>query len=252
MFKNFAQLIAFHLDARDRAKKQEAVLLGERQTAELREQFIAVLAHDLRNPLASIDAGATLLARQKLDEKARMIVGHMQASAKRMSGLVNDMLDFARGRLGGGFPLERDPNACLTSVLDNVVGELRDAWPNRIETHFAISQPVNCDPNRIAQLLSNLAGNALKHGARGGTVRIGASTTDQEFELAVSNQGDPIDPATIQRLFLPFFRLQGQSSIQGLGLGLYIASEIARAHGGVIYVASSAGQTTFSLRMPRN
>jgi two-component sensor histidine kinase len=165
-------------------------------------QFIAVLAHDLRNPLASIDAGATLLARQKLDEKARMIVGHMQASAKRMSGLVNDMLDFARGRLGGGFPLERDPNACLTSVLDNVVGELRDAWPNRIETHFAISQPVNCDPNRIAQLLSNLAGNALKHGARGGTVRIGASTTDQEFELAVSNQGDPIDPAPIQRLFL--------------------------------------------------
>jgi signal transduction histidine kinase len=251
MFKNFAQLIAFHLDAQDRAKKQEAVLFGERQTAELREQFIAILAHDLRNPLASIDAGAAILARQALNEKARTIVGHMQTSAKRMSGLVNDMLDFARGRLGGGFPIERDPKACLTTLLDNVIGELRDAWPNRIQTHFAIAHPVNCDPNRIGQLLSNLAGNALKHGAQGGEVRISASTTDKDFELAVSNQGEPIDPATIGRLFLPFFRLQGHSSNQGLGLGLYIASEIARAHGGTINVASSAGETTFTLRMPR-
>jgi signal transduction histidine kinase len=243
---------AFHLDAEERAKKQTAALLGERQTAELREQFIAILAHDLRNPLASIDAGATLLSRQQLDEKAAMIVGHMQTSAKRMSGLINDMLDFARGRLGGGFPLERDPKACLTSVLDNVIGELRDAWPNRIETHFAITHPVNCDPNRIAQLLSNLAGNALKHGAKDGVVRIIASTGEREFELAVVNGGEPIEPAIVDRLFLPFFRVQGQSSNQGLGLGLYIASEIARAHGGTIDVASSASETRFALRIPRN
>jgi signal transduction histidine kinase len=228
MFKNFAQLIAFHLDAQDRAKKQEAALIGERQTAELREQFIAVLAHDLRNPLASIDAGTTLLARQNLSEKATMIVGHMQTSAKRMSALVNDMLDLARGRLGGGFPLERDPEACLTSVLDDVIGELRDAWPNKIETQFAIAHPVNCDPNRIAQLLSNLAGNALKHGLKDGVVRVIATTSEREFELAVINGGDPIEPAVVDRLFLPFFRLEGPSSSkQGLGLGLYIASEIA-------------------------
>jgi signal transduction histidine kinase len=252
MFKNFAQLIAFHLDAQDRAKKQHAALLGERQTAELREQFIAVLAHDLRNPLASIEAGATLLSRQKLDEKAATIVGHMQTSAKRMAGLISDMLDFARGRLGGGFPLERNPNACLTLVLDNVIGELRDAWPNRIETQFAITRPVNCDPNRIAQLLSNLVGNALKHGAKGATVRISAATSEQEFELAVINAGDPIEPAIVDRLFLPFFRLEGQSSNQGLGLGLYIASEIARAHGGAIDVVSSAEETRFALRIPRN
>jgi signal transduction histidine kinase len=176
----------------------------------------------------------------------------MQTSTKRMPGLINDMLDLARGRLGSGIPLERDPEACLTSVLDNVIGELRDAWSNPIETQFVIAHPVNCDPNRIAQLLSNLAGNALKHGAPGGTVRISASTTEQEFELAVANEGDAIDPAIVDRLFLPFYRLEGQAPNQGLGLGLYIASEIARAHGGTIDVVSAAGETTFTLRVPRN
>ena len=104
MFKNFAQLIAFHLDAQERAAKQNAALLDAREAADLREQFVAILAHDLRNPLASIDAGVNLLLRRKPDEKTLAVGEHMQNSVKRMASLIDDTLDFAKGRLGGGFP----------------------------------------------------------------------------------------------------------------------------------------------------
>lgn len=251
MFRMFADLVAFHMDAQDRATTSEAALWGERQAAELREQFIAVLGHDLRNPLAAIDAGARLLQREELSAKGATIVGHIHSSVKRMGSLIDDMLDFARGRLGGGFQLTRDPNAPLASMLDEVIGELRDAWPdNAIETHIALAHTVNCDPDRIAQLLSNLVGNALKHGAPNGRVRISASTDERGFELAVANEGDPIEPAVMGRLFMPFYRT-AQQSTQGLGLGLYIASEIARAHGGKLGVASSNEETRFTLRIPR-
>jgi len=200
LFKNFAQLIAFHLDAQERAARQEAALLGERETAELREQFIAVLGHDLRNPLASIEAGARLLLRQNLDEKSVAILGQLQKSTSRMAALIGDMLDFARGRLGGGFALNRNPACRLGPVLEQVVDELRTAWPGRaIETTLSLKHPVDCDPARIAQLLSNLAGNALKHGT--GTVGISAGAANGIFELAVENEGEPIPRHVSERLF---------------------------------------------------
>jgi signal transduction histidine kinase len=242
-------LIAFHLDAQERAARQEAALLGERETAELREQFIAVLGHDLRNPLASIEAGARLLLRRNLDEKSVAILGQLQKSTSRMAALIGDMLDFARGRLGGGFALDRDPACQLGPVLELVVEELRAAWPGRpVETAFDLSHPVDCDPARIAQLLSNLAGNALKHGT--GTVEISAGATNGIFELAVENEGEPIPRHVSERLFQPFFRVARRSGYEGLGLGLYIASEIARAHGGALTVQSHGRQTRFSFRMP--
>jgi signal transduction histidine kinase len=251
MFRLFADLVAFYLDAQDRAAVSAAALWDERQAAELREQFIAVLGHDLRNPLAAIDAGARLLSREALSGKGATIAGHIQNSVKRMAGLIDDMLDFARGRLGGGFQLTRDPEAALAPLLEDVIGELRAAWPdNVIEAHIALTHPVNCDPNRIAQLLSNLLGNALKHGAQQGPIQVRAWTDEKQLELTVSNKGAPIEPAVIERMFSPFFRL-AQQSTQGLGLGLYIASEIARAHGGKLEVASSAEETRFTLRIPR-
>ena len=110
MFKNFAQLIAFHLDAQDRATKQEAALFDAQEAAKLREQFVAILAHDLRNPLASIDAGVSLLLRRKADAETMRDIGHhIRGSVKRMGGLIDDMLDFAKGRLGGGFALDAIP-----------------------------------------------------------------------------------------------------------------------------------------------
>jgi signal transduction histidine kinase len=167
MFKLFAELIAFHLDASERLASSEASLLDERQASELREQFIAVLGHDLRNPLASIDAGAKLLLKAPLNEKALGIVAMMQSSVTRMSGLIRDVLDLARGRLGGGLLLNRDATKPLGPVLRLVVDELRYTWPERvIETQFNLAEPVTCDHTRVAQLCSNLLGNALTYGAR--------------------------------------------------------------------------------------
>lgn len=250
MFKLFADLIGFHLDAQDRIARSEAALLNERQIADLREQFIAVLGHDLRNPLAAIDAGASLLARSPLDARATEIVARMRQSVRRMAALIENVLDLARGRLGGGLGLERKAEAQLGPALEQVIGELRAAWPDRaIEAETALAGPVNCDRGRIAQLLSNLLANALTHGAADRPVRVRAVTHGEGFELSVANAGEPIPAEMLERLFQPFFRASGRLSNQGLGLGLYIASEIARAHGGALDVTSTPQETRFTLRM---
>ncbi len=250
-FKLFAELIAFHLDASERLASSEASLLSERLTSELREQFIAVLGHDLRNPLASIDAGAKLLLKTPLNEKASGIVAMMQNSAGRMSGLINDVLDFARGRLGGGLTLKRVADRSLQPVLAQVIAELNASWPDRvIEIQFALTKPIHCDHTRVAQLFSNLLGNALAYGAGSLPIRVQATTERDTFELSVSNAGEPIPPAALERLFQPFTRGAVRPSQQGLGLGLYIASEIARAHGGALDVVSTADETRFTFRMP--
>jgi signal transduction histidine kinase len=249
MFRLFAELIAFHIEAGERLASSEASLLGERKTAELREQFIAVLGHDLRNPLASIDAGARLLQKTPLNDKATTIVAMMQNSVRRMSGIINNVLDLTRARLGRGIPLNRTRQP-LAPVLDQVVAEFRTTHPDRaIETQFALREPVDGDHVRIAQLFSNLLGNALAYGAADRPVRVHAAADGGMFELSVANAGEPIPAAARERLFEPFARGDVRPDQQGLGLGLYIASEIARAHGGRIEVASSDDETRFTFRM---
>lgn len=252
MFRLFAQLIAFHLDSQDRLERSEAALLDERRTAELREQFIAILGHDLRNPVAAIAAGARLLARQPLDDRSASFAATIQKSCARMAGLVGNLLDFARGRLGGGVPVERAADDRLAERLDQVVAELRAVWPERaIRVEAALDRPVVCDRDRIGQLFSNLLENALVHGAADGPVCVRAlSEEDGAFELSVANPGGPIPAATLERLFKPFPRRADGKPKSGLGLGLYIASEIARAHGGEISVSSTADETRFTFRMP--
>jgi signal transduction histidine kinase len=251
MFKLFAELIATHLDAVDRLAATEARLLTERQTAELREQFIAVLGHDLRNPLASIAAGAKMLAQEKSREATAEILGLMQKSAARMSAMIDNVLDFARGRLGSGIALNRAPEQ-LQPALEQVIAELHAIYPERkIEAKFALAEPVDCDSGRIAQLFSNLLGNALTHGNAASPVRVVAATRDGAFELSIANSGKPIPPEAMERLFQPFYRVAVERSL-GLGLGLYIASETARAHDGTLGVDSSPDETRFTFRMPIN
>jgi signal transduction histidine kinase len=250
MFKLFAELIATHLEAADRLAVTEARLMSERETSELREQFIAVLGHDLRNPLASIAAGARMLTKADQKEPASEILGLMQKSVARMSALIDNVLDFARGRLGSGIALKRSPQS-LQPVLNQVIAELRAGSPGRkIETTFDLTRAVDCDGGRIAQLFSNLLGNAVTHGAADRPIRVRATTQDGKLELSVANAGEPIPSEAMERLFQPFYRLAEQGSQQGLGLGLYIASEIARAHGGRIDVTSSPAETRFTFRMP--
>ena len=173
----------------------------------------------------------------------------MQKSVMRMASLVDNVLDFARGRLGGGITLMLAYQP-LEPTLQQVVDELQSAHPETIiNTDFALTKPVKADAGRIGQLFSNLLGNALTHGAAGEPVTVTAKTEDQ-FELVVCNTGNPIAPAAMERLFHPFARGEVRPSKQGLGLGLYIASEIAKAHGGKIDVTSTPELTCFTLRMP--
>jgi phosphoserine phosphatase RsbU/P len=227
-------------------------LATERETAELREQFIAVLGHDLRNPLAAISAGARILQRSGAlqEHKELRVLDMINTTVTRMSDLIDNVLDFARGRLGGGITLSRDANRPLEPVLEQVVDELRTASPQRvIETSFEITERVNCDRTRVGQLASNLIGNALTHGAPDQPVRVGAKTEGGQFKLWVANAGDPIPPAAMEKLFEPFFRGDVRDSRQGLGLGLHIASQIAQAHGGRIDVTSTPDETRFVFTM---
>jgi signal transduction histidine kinase len=250
MFKLFAELIGVHLDAIDRLRSSEASLADERKTAELREQFIAVLGHDLRNPLSAIVGSADLLLQSPLSELGSQLVGRIKRSSRRMSALIDDVLDFARGRLGGGLTLRVDDDEPLETVLQQVIAELRVSSGRTIETDIALGVPVRCDRSRLGQLFSNLLANAVSHGAADEPIRVRASSEGGVFRFSVSNGGEPIAASTLEQLFHPFFRGSVRPSEQGLGLGLYIASEIARAHGGTLDVSSTSEGTTFTFQMP--
>jgi signal transduction histidine kinase len=248
-FELFADLIGSHLDAQDRLAQSEAALQVERRTSELREQFIAVLGHDLRNPLAAFDGGARLLAKTPLNERAHMILEQMRGSARRMAGLIDNVMDMARGQLGGGLNVEFAEAVDIDAVLTGVVGEFRAARPERvIELDIATSRPIAADARRIAQLFSNLIANALNHGAEDAPVRVSCRIDDEAFAFSVANAGVPVKPEVLPKLFQPYVRAVEGAHKQGLGLGLYIASEIARAHGGALTAASDEAETRFTYR----
>lgn len=250
MFALFADLIAFHLEANDRLAASTATLVEERKTADLREQFIAVLGHDLRNPLSSIDAGTRLLLRDPPHDKAAEILAMMQSSVRRMAGLIDDVLDFARGRLGNGLAVNAAP-CDLEEVLTQVVEEIRNANPGReLVVQIDLASPVLCDRGRIAQLASNLLANAVTHGDPAHPVEVGARLDGGRLRLTVANWGPEIPPSTIERLFRPFVRGMGHPRRAGLGLGLYIAAEIAKSHDGELTAKSEGSRTEFAFEMP--
>jgi signal transduction histidine kinase len=251
LFSLFAELIGFHLDSLGKIETSHAALMGEQQTSALREQFIAVLGHDLRNPLAAIDGGVRLLAKEELSERGRKVSALIHQSVSRMSALINDVLDLARGRLGGGLPLGQRREELLGPVIDQVVAELRTTHPDRmVDTDLQLASTVDCDGSRLAQLFSNLIGNALTHGGAGKPISVFASTDDGHFTFSVANNGEPIPAEAMDRLFEPFARGQVKPRGQGLGLGLYISAEIARAHKGTLTASSTDTETRFTFRMP--
>jgi signal transduction histidine kinase len=250
MFRLFAELIAKHLDADRRLAATQSALMEERAISEVREQFIAVLGHDLRTPTRAISCFIDLLQETPLSSDAIKMIRIMRESATRMTALIDNMLDLARGRLGGGLALNRDSSKPLEPVLRGVIAELTASNPDRVvEANFSFPEPIHCDPARLAQLLSNLLGNALTYGSVDQPVRVKAASDGETFELSVTNAGKPIPPAAMDRLFQPFYRNTLQDR-EGLGLGLYIAHEIAKAHGGTLSVKSTAEETRFTFRMP--
>lgn len=230
----------------------EAAAAAEHDLSVLREQFIAVLGHDLRNPLAAIGAGVRMIMdKEALSERGGRIVNEMNASVARATALIDNVLDFARGRLGDGLLLNRSADRRLQPMLEQVVAEIRAIAPEReLVVDMAVECQVECDPDKIGQLASNLMSNALAHGAADEAIAVSAKVADGRFVLSVSNGGPPIPPAARAQLFQPFFRGAVRRSQQGLGLGLFIVNEIARAHGGTMEVTSSEERTQFTFSMP--
>lgn len=252
MFRGFAELIATQLAEERRVKGVSDDLIGERAHSQLRESFIAVLGHDLRNPLSSISMAAEVLRRTGPDAKFVALGERLLSATKRMGKMIDDVLDLSRGRLGGGIPMRMAREENLGGWLEDVLAELRMAHPDRaIVGAIEIKQPVRCDFARLQQLLSNLVGNALSYGFPTQPVAVRAQIFGEVLELAVINQGDPIPEHTHSKLFEPFFRSSNNKADAGLGLGLYICSEIARGHGGDIsLVSSDDGETIFLARIP--
>jgi signal transduction histidine kinase len=255
MFTAFADVIALQLEneRKSEAARQsvESALHNERTQGDLREQFIAVLGHDLRNPLAAISNMAELLARQQHESTSGM-GKRILASAKRMARLIDDVLDFARGRMGSGLLIGLAPEDDLTSALRQVVAELQVAHPERaVVMNLSAYGRIFCDRPRVQQLLSNLLGNALAHGDPDTPVKVEAYLQADSLLIAVSNGGRPISPENLDKVFEPYWRPSTSTPGGGLGLGLYICSQIVKAHGGTLEVASSeeAG-TCFTAHLP--
>lgn len=249
-FKLFAELIGQHLDADDRLKAANGALEREKEVSELREQFIAVLGHDLRNPIAAIDAGTSRLLKEGWTERSPLVLKLMKSSISRMIGLVDNVMDLARARMGGGISLEVAEHD-LSVTLGHVVDEIRLAHPDRsIVAEFDLLRPLKVDGLRLAQMFSNLVANAVTHGSEAEPIRILGTVRNGLLEISVSNGGNPIPSEVRERLFQPFHRGDLRPSMQGLGLGLYIACEIAKAHKGTISVRSDDAETCFTFSMP--
>ena len=223
------------------------------ETLRFNERFSALLAHVLRNPLSAILASATLLQRRSADPQVHEAVARISSSGKHMGRLIEDMLDAARARLAGGIVVKREA-ADLRALVERVVREHQSAAEGRlIEAVYEGDCTGDWDAERIAQVASNLIGNALKHGHASGPIEVRVDgRRPADVVLTVSNRGS-IAPEALNHLFDPFRggpRPPGRR--EGLGLGLYIVSQIAKAHGGAVDVETGYDdRTAFRVRMPR-
>jgi two-component system sensor histidine kinase/response regulator len=235
-----------------RQKQLVAQELRQRtETLRLNEMFAAVLGHDLRSPLDVVLTASRLLERVADDGDAvRRTARQIRASGQRMSRMIEDLLDLARGRLAGGIPVQPEPMD-LAAVVQRVVHECRSAHPKaQIELDIAGDPSCIGDPERLAQVVSNLVGNALQHGKPGEPVYVQMDGgAPDAVVLAVRNAGE-IAPEALPHLFEAFAGpTRGRSG--GLGLGLYITQQIMQAHGGAVSVLSEHGTTVMQVTLPR-
>lgn len=217
---------------------------AERERERQRELFLGTVGHDLRNPLQTIlTAAQVLAASQTLAGSERRIVSTIERTADRMRRLIDQLLIFTQGA-AGGVPVQRQP-VDLGELIRNAVRE--HAKNHDIAIDGALAAPVAVDPERITQLVDNLVTNAIRYGT--GPVAIRLSREADRVVIAVHNGGEPIPPSKLDTLFDPYRR--ATSSHGGVGLGLYIVDQIARAHGGMVHVISTAeAGTTFTIQLP--
>lgn len=248
----FANLIAMSLDSQKNLETTKEALATAQEQGRLREQFVALLGHDLRTPLSAIQMSSDLLETKTTDKKSLNLIAAIRSSSTRMGMLIENVLDFARGRMGGGIPIKRQLVEDLGRTLRLTLDEVQRSNPDAIFIHsLHIPTVVYCDPLRISQMLSNLLGNAVTHGSTATPIFVQVHAEDDDIVVSVTNQGTPISPQLMPLLFEPFTRAEAGQRGEGLGLGLYIASQITTAHHGVLSVISTVESgTCFIARFP--
>ena len=222
-----------------------------------REMFVAILGHDLRTPIGTILMGSQhMVETGNLAEPNLTLATRIARSARRMNQMVEDLLDFTRGRLGSGIPISRgDMN--LETVVRHAIDELTTGQPN-VTVQFSSTGDLrgSWDAARIGQVVTNLLGNAVQHGAGNSLITVTAQGELADVVLRIHNLGAPIPKAELSALFSPFKRVQPGGAVPhdpgNLGLGLYIVERVVTAHGGTISVRSSTeAGTLFTVRLPR-
>jgi PAS domain S-box-containing protein len=244
-------------EERLRALAAETAALAEKaRLQEFHERFIGILGHDLRNPLAALDMGVALLKRQLgADASRARVLDRMASSARRMSRMIEQILDLTRTRVVGGFEMVPGP-VDLRALLAAVVDEVQIANPTAALHLIGTETLGKWDRDRLEQVFSNLVSNAVHYGAAGTPVTVTLRPERDAVSVDVHNHnaGAPI-PDAIQAAVFDAYRRGTRDSrsatTAGLGHGLHISREIARAHGGDIVLHSNAGGTTFSVRLPR-
>jgi len=232
----------------------ESIAFFTQEVDKRRNLFLGMLGHDMRNPLDAIQMTAAYLSCLNAGEEVSVAARRLINSGARMKALLDDLTDFNRTRLGLGISVTRD-YVDLGELLSRDVEQMQTAHPTRrIEFTVTGDARGTWDGNRLRQVLSNLITNAVRYGCDDTVIQVVLRGETTQFLLEVRNQGAAIAPETFDRMFDPLRR--GEQNVngdggEGLGLGLYISREIARAHGGSIDASSDANGTVFSVRLPR-
>jgi signal transduction histidine kinase len=236
----------------------ESVARYEKMVKQSQNMFLAILGHDLRNPLGTVITGASFIMQSvEIAPKYVLVANRIFNGGQRMSKLISDLIDFTRTHLGPGIPIKPTP-ANLGRVCTSVVNELRTFHPERL-IELTASEHLDAifDEGRIAQVLSNLIGNAIQYGAGGTPVTVTLSGTSEDIVVKVNNHGKAIESKTMAGIFDPMVRLAASDSPDftertSLGIGLFISRQIVHAHGGDVTVESNdLTGTTFTVKMPR-
>lgn len=232
---------------------EEAAERDLRREVEFRDRFMGVLGHDLRNPLSSVViTAAALLKRPDTPPEHARSLQRIGRSTQRMERMINDLLDLTRSHSGGGIPVAPQPIE-LHAICRHVIDELQVTHPARAIVFEAQGDGHGVwDPDRLAQVVSNLVGNAIDYSPPDTPIQVFVNQQGAEIVFSVSNLGPQIPPEDLAGIFDPFRRGAHQRAPKGLGLGLFIAQQIVKAHGGTIDVRSAPHLgTTFTFRLPR-